>query len=130
MLSKISQNQKYNLVSSHMDNLNFNIHLCVYMYVCFYMRVFVGHKTTKGRGYECGKIVLILYALFSMGGSVGVRGPAGVYALFPLRGGWGCRGQRTACQIPFSLLSCIPGVRLVRKFPNPLSHLASLVRGA
>lgn len=47
------------------------------------MCMFVGHKPTKGRGHECGGIVFILYTLFSGGGSVGVRGPAGVCSLFP-----------------------------------------------
>lgn len=65
--------------------------------------MFVDHKGTKGRGHGYGGIVFILYTLSSVGESVGVRGPAGVYSLFPSRGGGGgrvCGGQRTACQIP------------------------------
>lgn len=54
--------------------------------------MFVGHKTTEGRGHEYGGIVFILYTLSSVGESVGVRGPAGVYSLFPSRGGGGGAG--------------------------------------
>lgn len=88
--------------------------------------MFVGHKTTEGRGHEYGGIVFILYTLSSVGESVGVRGPAGVYSLFPSRGGGGGRGSAEVRGQP----ARFPGVRHVRKFPNPLCHLASLRRRA
>lgn len=117
MLSKIRQNQKQNLVSSHMDNLNFNIHLCVYMYVCFYMHVFVGHKTTKGRGHECGGIVLILYTLFSVGGVC--RGQRTCWSLFPLSITWRVGLQRSEDSLPDSILSSIvcPRGQTCQKIP-------------